>query len=115
MLKMLTKYIEQIFEQYYKFLLLISLIVLTGSFCILNGQRPARMKDRLKIAHVTTDFAISELDNKSWDRAEPVNVTTYWSGAAAPEKRRFTARLLWSDNAFYVRFDGSQGEPLIVS
>jgi hypothetical protein len=115
MLKMWTKYIEQIFEQQYKILLLIVLIVNTGSLCILTGQKPARMKDRLNVAHITTDFAISELDNKSWDRAEPVNVTTYWSGAAAPNGRQFTARLLWSDQAIYVRFDAPQDEPLVIS
>jgi len=112
---MLIKYIEQVAGQQYKILLLIVLIVNTGSLCILTGQKPARMKDRLNVAHITTDFAISELDSKNWDHAEPVTITTYWSGAAAPDERRFTARLLWSDKALYVRFDAPQDEPLVIS
>jgi len=90
------------------------LIVLIGSACILNGQT-TRMKESLNIAHITADFGVSDLNNNNWDRAESVNIATYWSGEAAPDTRRFKARLLWSDTALYVRFEANQGEPLVVS
>ena len=114
--KMQLRYIVQIFgRQYLRISLLILLIVSTGSGSILNGQKRTHMNDRLKIAHIATDFPISELYHKNWDRAETVNTTTYWSGATAPDGRRFRARLLWSHTALYVRFEANQNEPLIVS
>src|SRR4051794_26567019 len=107
MLKILPQYIGHVLGLQYKFLLLASLIAFNGSICILNGQESSRMKDRLNIAYVTSDFPISDLDNKNWDRAEAVSVMTYWSGASAPVERQFTVHLLWSGKALYVRFDGS--------
>lgn len=47
--------------------------------------------------------------------AREVSVKTYWSGEVAPIGRQFTARLLWSDTALYVRFEANQTEPLVVS
>ncbi len=69
----------------------------------------------LKIHHLKNDFAISDLGNKAWRNASDVAVEKYWSGKSAPAGRRFKARLLWSDNALYVRFEANQTEPLIVS
>ena len=67
------------------------------------------------IKYLKTDFAISELDNKSWDKAKTVLIDKYWSGENAPSGRQFKAKLLWSDSAIYVRFEANQSEPLIVS
>ena len=39
------------------------------------------------------------------EKAAPVEITNYWSGIKAPAGRSFAARLLWSDNALYVRFE----------
>jgi hypothetical protein len=63
----------------------------------------------------TDDFQITSIDDKAWQAAQPVPIKTYWSGEGAPAGRQFTARLLWSDTALYVRFEANQTEPLIVS
>ena len=68
-----------------------------------------------KIAHITDDFSIGELDNKIWNKAKEISVEKYWSGENAPKDRQFKAKLLWSDTAVYVRFEANQNEPLIVS
>lgn len=68
-----------------------------------------------KITHLKNDFSISELENKSWEKAEEISIEKYWSGENAPSGRHFEAKLLWSDSALYVRFEANQTEPLIVS
>lgn len=73
------------------------------------------MTTKTKITYIKEDFPINELDNKAWKKAEKVKVTKYWSGEDAPNGRHFTAKLLWSDSAVYVRFEANQKEPLIVS
>ncbi|HYJ91856.1 MAG TPA: carbohydrate-binding family 9-like protein [Pyrinomonadaceae bacterium] len=90
--------------------------VLIANFCCQAlGQKQDRMIDRLKIAHISEDFSVTELDSKNWNRAQRVNISSYWSGQAAPRGRGFSAKLLWSDGALYVRFEGPQTEPLVVS
>src|SRR5205085_893283 len=71
-------------------------------------------KNGLEIKHAK-DFAIENLTAPEWSKAMEVAVTSYWSGEAAPAGRAFRARLLWSDNALYVRFEANQDEPLVVS
>ncbi|MGI8468696.1 MAG: carbohydrate-binding family 9-like protein [Pyrinomonadaceae bacterium] len=73
------------------------------------------MTNKIKIAHIKTDFSIQELDNKFWKQAKEVSIEKYWSGETAPDGRHFKARLLWSNAALYVRFEANQTEPLIVS
>ena len=73
------------------------------------------MNDHIKIKHFSGDFDITDLDNKLWENAEKVSITRYWSGETAPARRGAIVRLLWSDNALYVRFDAPQEEPLVVS
>jgi hypothetical protein len=70
---------------------------------------------RIKIAHTENDFSISELDNKSWEKAEEISIEKYWSGENAPLGRHFKTRILWSNFAVYVRFEANQSEPLIIS
>lgn len=48
-------------------------------------------------------------------RSDAIAIDRYWSGAYAPEKRHATARMLWSDEALWVSFEGNQQEPLVVS
>jgi len=67
------------------------------------------------IKHIASDFPIDRLDDPAWRGASQTVVTKYWSERAAPNGRHFSARLLWSDSALYVRFDASQSEPLVVS
>jgi hypothetical protein len=42
-------------------------------------------------------------------------IDKYWAGDKAPNGRHFTAKLLWSNSALYVRFEANQTEPLIIS
>lgn len=48
-------------------------------------------------------------------RADAVIIDKYWSGVPAPEKRHATVRMLWSEDALWVLFEGNQQEPLVVS
>ncbi len=67
------------------------------------------------IRRIDTDFPIGELHHDAWNVADVIRVETYWSGDAAPPGRHFSARLLWSDDALYVRFEANQSEPFVVS
>jgi Carbohydrate family 9 binding domain-like len=74
-----------------------------------------RMSNSIQIKHITADFPIADLGNKTWNSAKEIEVGTYWSGQKAPVGRHFKARLLWSATALYVRFESNRAEPLIVS
>lgn len=71
--------------------------------------------ERISITRITKDIPVTSFDDPLWRRANEVEVSTYWSGATAPRTRGFRARLLWSSNALYVRFEAEQHERLIVS
>lgn len=68
-----------------------------------------------KIIHLDHDFAVGDLMNVGWNRAEPRLINRYWSGLTAPVGRQFVTHALWSKIALYVRFDTNQKEPLIIS
>ncbi|HQZ81903.1 MAG TPA: carbohydrate-binding family 9-like protein [Pyrinomonadaceae bacterium] len=70
---------------------------------------------RAAVSHIEANFPISDLADIAWQQAEPIRVTTYWSGETAPLGRHFDARLLWSDTHIYARFDAEQREELIVN
>ena len=70
---------------------------------------------RINIPHIENDFLVGELDNESWEKAQEIAVENYWSGEKANFGRHAKAKLLWSDSAFYVRFETNQTEPLVVS
>lgn len=72
-------------------------------------------KPSLTIKNIRSEFAITDLSNSAWKKAEPIVVKDYWSGVEAPKGRRFAARLLWSKAALYVRFEANQEEPFVVS
>ncbi len=80
-----------------------------------TSQNKMAPSNRLTINHIAEDLMIDRLDDPAWDGTSQVLVSKYWSGKAAVKGREFSARLLWSDKAFYVRFDASQSEPLVVS
>jgi hypothetical protein len=80
----------------------------------LMGQAQKKM-DHILIRHIKHDFEIAGFDSRNWRRAKAVEIQTYWSGEMAPTTRSFSARLLWSDTALYVRFDAEQHERLVVS
>ncbi|NOT49361.1 MAG: carbohydrate-binding family 9-like protein [Acidobacteria bacterium] len=69
----------------------------------------------LNVKSIASDFAVSDLSNAQWKRAERVTVDRYWSDFKAPKGRRFAARLLWSKTALYIRFEANQEEPLVVT
>ena len=86
-----------------------------GIFLLCLSNLTAQAKMTVKITHIKNDFSVSELENKSWKKAVEILVGKYWSGENAPTGRHFTAQLLWSKNALYVRFEANQIEPLIIS
>ena len=63
---------------------------------------------------IADDLPVTELGHASWRVASVIRIETSWKGEPAPE-RRAEVRLLWSDAALYVRFDGEQHEPLVVN
>ncbi len=50
-----------------------------------------------------------------WNIGNAIPITRYWNGEDAPPSRHAAARMHWSDEFLYVRFDAAQNEPLIVS
>ncbi len=79
------------------------------------GNMPENRKTPIGIKHLTKDFPINDLDNDSWKTAKEILIDKYWSGETSPAGRQFKAKILWSDNALYVRFEADQTEPLVVS
>jgi hypothetical protein len=69
----------------------------------------------IQIHHISSEFAIDELDHQAWQPASETLVDCYWWGEKAPAGRQFRAKLLWSDDALYIRFDADQAEPLVIS
>jgi hypothetical protein len=65
--------------------------------------------------HVATDLPVTDLKSTDWNKAQPVAIDRYWSGAAAPLGRQAEARILWSSKALHVRFVCRQAEPLVIS
>jgi hypothetical protein len=76
---------------------------------------PGNVKNFAQVKSIQKDIAVSDLSNAVWKTAAPISVRTYWSGVMAPPGRHFTARLLWSNSALYVRFEANRAEPLVVS
>lgn len=76
---------------------------------------PKSSETQLAFRHISLDFAISDLDDAAWKKADGIEIERYWNGQPAPNGRRATAMLLWSDTALYVRFEAHQDEPLVVS
>jgi hypothetical protein len=72
-------------------------------------------EDVIEVRRVGAEFAASEFDHPAWRQARAVRLARYWSGQPAPAARQAEARLLWSDEALYVRFDARQAEPPVVN
>lgn len=70
---------------------------------------------KIKIPSLAVDIPVTSLDDRAWNQAVSVSIVNYWSGKVAPIGRRASARLMWSDDALYVRFEGNQAEPLIMA
>ncbi|MEQ1645295.1 MAG: carbohydrate-binding family 9-like protein [Pyrinomonadaceae bacterium] len=95
--------------------ILIACTILLLTFGAATSQNKMASSNRLTISHIAVDFAIDRLDDPAWGGTSQVLVSRYWSGKAAAKGREFSAKLLWSDKALYVRFEASQSEPLVVS
>ena len=92
-----------------------SILFLTVCVLIVISNANAQPKMNYKINYVKQDFAVSELENAAWQKAESVTIDKYWSGEKAPKERQFKTKILWSETAVYVRFEANQKEPLVVS
>ena len=64
---------------------------------------------------VAVDLSADKLDHAAWQKAVPIQIAHYWSGEKAPAGRQAEARILWSDDAIFVRYSCKQSEPLVVS
>lgn len=80
-----------------------------------NSFSQSKMTASLTVKHTANEIDVASLDDAAWGRAESISIRKYWSDAPAPLERQFTARLLWSKTALYVRFEAAQTEPLVVS
>lgn len=89
-----------------------AVILLTISFA---QTMSAKNQSKVTVKYLKSDFPISELNNKAWKKASTTTVDKYWSGETAPDGRRFTTKIMWSETALYVRFEANQAEPLVVS
>lgn len=96
-------------------LLLAAFVFGTVGAANLFSQTNMKKAEQLKVKHISQDFDVKELDSRVWQKAKNVKIAQYWSGEPAPAGRAFTAQLLWSVTALYVRFEANQTEPLIVS
>lgn len=67
------------------------------------------------IKFTTQPIDVSEVDHPEWSACEPVRVSTYWSGEAAPESRHFEARAIWTESHLLFRFEANQSEPIVVA
>ncbi|MDQ3667308.1 MAG: carbohydrate-binding family 9-like protein [Acidobacteriota bacterium] len=65
--------------------------------------------------YTAIDLSAAELDHANWERSNPIQITRYWSGVAAPPGRQAEARVLWSKESLCVRFVCQQNEPLVVN
>lgn len=92
-------------------LLLAALVLL----CVPTAYGQRMIKPKAKIHHIEKDFPASDLGNRAWQSGDHLAIATYWNGTEAPPGRRFEVRMLWSAAALYVRFEGAQTEPLVVS
>ncbi|MGH9967503.1 MAG: carbohydrate-binding family 9-like protein [Pyrinomonadaceae bacterium] len=69
----------------------------------------------IEVVYTTIDLSAGLMDHAEWNRARPIQITRYWSGAEAEAGRHCEARILWSDDSLGVRFVCRQNEPLVVS
>ncbi|MGB9181939.1 MAG: carbohydrate-binding family 9-like protein [Pyrinomonadaceae bacterium] len=96
------------------FLLTLILSVVSNGFGAGRSQMQKTV-DTIEAQRAPNNLSVEDLNNPVWKKARPVRVTQYWSGEAAPASRRMEARVVWTDEALFVRFVYPQKEPLVVS
>ncbi|MGH9946229.1 MAG: carbohydrate-binding family 9-like protein [Pyrinomonadaceae bacterium] len=107
---------KQTFGKYEKTIVVIMFIFMVASFNASFGQKMHHVaKPRATIKFINRDLSSFDLSPSVFDQAEPITVNKYWSAKPAASGRHFTARMLWSDEALWIFFDGNQTDPLVVS
>ncbi|MCU1267311.1 MAG: hypothetical protein JWM21_3629 [Acidobacteria bacterium] len=71
--------------------------------------------DTIDAHYSSHDLSANQFDSAEWAKAHPVKIDHYWSGKAATPERSAEARILWSNDAIYVRYVCHQAEPLVVN
>lgn len=69
----------------------------------------------IEARYSVSDPADRLLDHPEWTRAQPIQISRYWSGAAAPVSRNAEARIIWSEESLAVRFVCNQTESLLIN
>jgi alpha-galactosidase len=70
---------------------------------------------KISVHHILKDVSAPELVNSEWESFRSTEIDRQWNGKKAPVSRHFSAKLFWSDTAFYVRFEANQAGLPIVS
>ncbi len=91
------------------------LFTIVGAVASVANSQKMPSTDKISIKHIANEIDLSDLNDPRWDQATSQNISTYWNGKNASPGRSFSARLIWSDTALYVRFEAAQSEPLVVS
>lgn len=71
--------------------------------------------NRLKVSYISGNFQMTDFENKVWLQTAETGLHSYWSGAPVEFARQAKARIVWNDEALFVRFEGNQREPLIIN
>ena len=73
-------------------------------------------EQRTVTAYYSRDsLAAAAFQHPAWKQAAPIPITRKWSGEVAPNSRHAEARIVWTADAFIVRFVCRQAEPLIAN
>ncbi|HSK74344.1 MAG TPA: carbohydrate-binding family 9-like protein [Pyrinomonadaceae bacterium] len=70
--------------------------------------------NKAQVSYTLKSFALDDFENDVWQSCREIGIRNYWSGIEAEEGRQAAARLLWTDEALFVKFTGNRREPLIV-
>lgn len=70
--------------------------------------------NKAQVSYTRKSFALDDFENDVWQSCREIGIRNYWSGIEAGEGRQAAARLLWTDEALFVKFTGNRREPLIV-
>jgi hypothetical protein len=78
-------------------------------------RKEKEIDDETEARFTPVEIAVTDLDHVAWQSARPLIIGHYWSGEAVPVERQTEARLLWSEQALYVRFVYRQTEPMVTN
>ena len=75
---------------------------------------PEILCPHLEVRRADREPDLTYPDDRSWNISAEAVIDTYWSGETAPAGRHFSARLLWTKDALFCRFEAQQTEPVIA-